>query len=78
MIHPYTCDSVSVSDKIAVTVSDNSSICTINTYAAIVLFNHGTYILRIHQQKRKAILPQITPSASTTSVIMMRKERTAK
>lgn len=68
MIHPYTCDSVSVSDKIAVTVSDNSSICTINTYAAIILFNHGTYILRIHQQKRKTILPQITPSIASPAV----------
>ena len=77
MIHPDTGNAVSVCDKIAVTVTDDCGIGSVNADTAVIFSNHGSDILWIHQQKRKAVLPQITPASTSASIIVVRQERTS-
>ena len=49
VIHPYTCDVISVSDKLARLVSYNSRIGSINSHTAIIVYNHTADIRRFHK-----------------------------
>ena len=77
MIHPYTRDTVTVSDKFALLASDDRCICTIETHTTEVVDQHLTHTVRIHDQKCQTILPQVTPSTAALTIIMMWKERTS-
>ena len=74
MVHPDTGDVVAVSDKVAFSISNDSGIGSIDPDASVIILNHFTYVLRIHEEKRQAVLPEIPPSPSTAAVIMVRKE----
>ena len=77
VIHPYSCNVVAICYKFTWLVSNNSCICSIKPYTLETIQNHGTDFFRIKNQKRQAILPQISPSSATSSVIMIRQERTS-
>ncbi len=77
MIHPYPGDSISISKEITISISDNCCVGSVNADAPIIHGNHMTDAFRFYQQQRKTILPQISPSTSAPSVVMVRKERTA-
>ena len=77
MIHPYTRDTITVSDKFALLASNDCCICTIETHTTEVVDQHLTHAIRIHDKKCQTILPQVTPSTAALTIIMMWKERTS-
>ena len=77
MIHPHTGNVIPVCNKFTLTASDNCGICPINTNPTIIIYDHLSYIRRLHDQKRKTILPQIAPSTAALPIIMIGKEGTA-
>ena len=77
MIHPNPGDTVSISYEIADAVTDDGRICSVGTHASEVRNYHLPYVIRFHEQKGQTILPQITPSSSSASVIMIWQEGTA-
>ena len=77
MIHPYPCDSVAVRDEIAVPVSDDRCVCSVDAYSAEVFLYHLSHSAGIHEKERETVLPEIPPSPSASSVIVMGQERTS-
>ena len=77
MIHPDTCNIVSVCNKLTLLISDDCRICSINSYSAIIIHDHLTDVWGIHNQKCKAILPEISPASSSFSIIVIWKEGTS-
>src|SRR5699024_9873361 len=77
VIHPYPCDSVAVRDEIAVPVSDDRCVCSVDPYSAEVFLYHLSHSAGIHEKERETVLPEIPPSPSASSVIVMGQERTS-
>ena len=77
MIHPYSGNAVPVCDEASVSVSDNGGVGSIDPDSAEVFLYHLSYSVGIHEEERQAVLPQITPASSASTVIVVRKERAA-
>ena len=78
MVHPNPGDTVSVCNKITVSVPDDRGVSSVNPYSAKVFFYHLSHSVGIHEKERETVLPEITPSATASSVIVVRKKRTSK
>ena len=77
MIHPDTGNIISVRDKFSLFISNNRGICSVNADTAIVGNNHLTHYSRIHDQECKTVLPEISPSPSAFSIVVVWEKRTA-
>ena len=77
MIHPHTRNIVSVCNKFTLSGSNDGCVGTINTHTAKIVHQVFSHSIRVHNQQGQTILPQITPSSSTTSIVMMGQERPA-
>ena len=74
MIHPHPCDPVAVCYKITVPVADDRCICPVDPHSTKVFLDHQSYSAGVHEKERKAVLPEIPPSPSASSVIVMWQE----
>ena len=77
MIHPYSCNIVSIRDKFTRFTADNGRIGSVDPHAAIIGHKHFPYTIWIHDQKCQTILPQISPASATLSVIVVWQEGTS-
>ena len=77
MIHPDTGNIISVCDKFSLFISNDRGICSVNADTAIVGNDHLTHYSRIHDQECKTVLPEISPSPSAFSIVVVWEKRTA-
>ena len=75
VIHPDSCDAVTVSDEFAASAADDGSVRAVRSDAAEVIDEHSPYVRRIHDYQRQAVLPEISPASAALAVIVVRQER---
>ena len=78
MVHPYSGDIISVRNKLAHALSDDRGIGTVHTYTAVIGYQHIPDARRLHNQQCQAVLPQISPTSSALSIIVMGEKGTSK
>ena len=77
MIHPYSCNVISVCNKLSLSSADDGGVCPVHPHASEIVQKHLPYALRVHQKQSKTVLPEIPPSSSPFSVIVVGKEGAA-
>ncbi len=77
VVHPDPGNAVPVRDKVPQALSNDRSIRSVNPHAAEIGPDHFPYAVRVHQQKRQAVLPKVPPATSAPPVVVMGQERTA-
>ena len=77
MVHPDSCDPVSVSDELAALASDDGGVCAVAPHAAEVIDEHASYVRRIHDDQRQTVLPEVSPAPAALAVVVVGEERAA-
>ena len=77
MIHPDSGNAVSIGNKFTRPAANDGCIASVHPHARNIIHQKVSHLPWIHNKKGQAILPQISPSSSSTTVIMMRQEGTS-
>lgn len=75
MVHPDSCDVVSVRKKLSLFFPDDRGIAAVIADSGKIIHQHLPHAVRIHDKKRQTILPEVSPSSAAFSVIVMRQKR---
>ena len=77
VVHPDSCDPVSVSNELAALASDDGGVCAVAPHAAEVIDEHASYVRRIHDDERQTVLPEVSPASAALAVVVVGEERAA-
>ena len=74
MVHPHSGNTVSVALELTGLVTDYGRIGSVKSHALEVIEDHLADTIGICKKKSQAILPQVSPSSSASSVVVVRQE----